>query len=137
MKQKFKFSNASIMRMKGVDSRLIDLIHRSLEKSPIDFGIPQYGGFRTLEDQKTLFNQTPKVTKADGVKIRSKHQDGKAIDVFAFVNGKASWDKEHLAIIAGVILSEANEMGLNITWGGTFGSNEFKGWDRPHFQIED
>jgi peptidoglycan L-alanyl-D-glutamate endopeptidase CwlK len=133
----FKFSSSSEKNMKGVDSRLIEIAHEALCNSPIDFGVPQFGGLRTSKDQQELFNRVPKVTNADGVKIKSYHQSGKALDIYAFVNGKASWDELHLALIAGVVLSTANRLGYKVTWGGTFGSKEFKGWDKPHFQIED
>jgi peptidoglycan LD-endopeptidase CwlK len=130
----FEFSTRSLLRLQGVDEELYKLMKLALSRSPIDFGIPEYGGLRTPEDQKKLFDKG--LSKADGTIKKSYHQTGKAVDVFAFVNGKASWDDEHLALIAGVVLSCAKEVGLNITWGGTFGSKEFKGWDRPHFQIE-
>jgi peptidoglycan LD-endopeptidase CwlK len=130
----FEFSTRSLLRLQGVDEELYKLMKLALSRSPIDFGIPEYGGLRTAEDQKKLFDKG--LSKADGTIKKSYHQTGKAVDVFAFVNGKASWDEQHLALIAGVVLSCAKEVGLNITWGGTFGSKEFKGWDRPHFQIE-
>jgi peptidoglycan LD-endopeptidase CwlK len=130
----FEFSTRSLLRLQGVDEELYKLMKLALSRSPIDFGIPEYGGLRTAEDQKKLFDKG--LSKADGTIKKSYHQTGKAVDVFAFVNGKASWDEHHLALIAGVVLSCAKEVGLNITWGGTFGSKEFKGWDRPHFQIE-
>ena len=133
----FKFSRSSEQNMIGVDPRLIEVAYEVLCHSPIDFGVPNFGGLRTLKDQQELFNRVPRVTKADGIKSKSKHQSGKALDVFAFVNGKASWDEVHLAIIAGVFLATANRLGYKLTWGGTFGSKDFKGWDKPHFQIED
>ena len=130
----FEFSTRSLLRLQGVDEELYKLMKLALSRSPIDFGISEYGGLRTPEDQKNLFDKG--LSKADGTIKKSYHQTGKAVDVFAFVNGKASWDEQHLALIAGVVLSCAKELGLNVTWGGTFGSKEFKGWDRPHFQIE-
>ena len=130
----FEFSTRSLLRLQGVDEELYKLMKLALSRSPIDFGIPEYGGLRTAEDQKKLFDKG--LSKADGTIKKSYHQTGKAVDVFAFVNGKASWDEQHLSLIAGVALSCAKELGLNVTWGGTFGSKEFKGWDRPHFQIE-
>ena len=131
----FKFSKRSIERMQGVDDRLVRLMHYALAVSPIDFGIPQYGGLRTPAEQKELFDAGK--SKADGTTHKSYHQTGKAIDVYAYINGKASWDNTHLVLIAGVVLSEAKRLGLKVTWGGTFGSKDFNGWDKPHFQLED
>lgn len=130
----FRFSTRSEERMKGVDPRLVELMRNALALSPIDFGIPEFGGLRTAADQLRLFND--KKSKADGTKHKSYHQTGKAIDVFAYINGQASWNDVHLAMIAGVVLAEAKRMGLKVTWGGSFGSAWFNGWDKPHFQIE-
>jgi len=129
----FKLSQKSMSNLNGVDNRLIELVLRSISKSPIDFGIPQYGGLRTPEEQHYLYKSNK--SKCDGYDKKSNHQTGLAFDVYAYIDGAATWDKIHLAIIAGVILSEANQMGLNIRWGGTFGSNSFHGWDMVHYEL--
>ena len=131
----FGFSERSLKQLEGVNPQLVELMKMAIRRSPIDFGIPADGGKRTAERQKELFDKG--VSKCDGTIKKSYHQSGNAVDVYAYVNGKASWDKEHLAIIAGVVLSTAYAMGLNVRWGGTFGSNEFKGWDKPHFELRD
>lgn len=131
----FGFSERSLKQLEGVNPQLVELMKMAIRRSPIDFGIPADGGKRTAERQKELFDKG--VSKCDGTIKKSYHQSGNAVDVYAYVNGKASWDKEHLAIIAGVVLSTAYAMGLNVRWGGTFGSNELKGWDKPHFELRD
>ena len=129
----FTFSKRSMNRLQQVDQRLQELMLSAIGFSPIDFGIPEFGGLRTEEEQQQLYKKG--LSKCDGYKIKSYHQTGNAIDIYAYVNGKASWDKIHLAIIAGVILGEAKRMNLNVRWGGTFGSDTFKGWDMPHFEL--
>ena len=136
----FKFSKKSLKRLEGVAPSLKLLFEISLINSPIDFGIPKHGGLRTTEDQQDLYAQGRTepgaiITKVDGVDKVSKHQSGEAVDVYAYVNGKASWDKTHLAIIAGVVYATASELGVHIKWGGTFGSKDFHGWDYPHYQL--
>ena len=131
--ENFEFGTSSKARLAGVNPVLVSLMERALANSPIDFGIPKYGGVRTDEEQYDLY--LAKKSKCDGYKIRGKHQDGNAVDVYAWVDGKASWDDVHLAIIAGVVLATAHEMGIKVRWGGTFGSREFKGWDKPHFEL--
>jgi len=133
-----KLSKSSKDRLIGIKPILIEIVEEAITISPIDFGIPQYGGVRTDQEQNDLFKKG--VSKCDGFKIRGNHQVkpdgfGHAFDVYAYVNGKASWNNEHLAIIAGVILSVAAKKGVSLRWGGTFGSSEFKGWDRPHFEL--
>jgi peptidoglycan LD-endopeptidase CwlK len=129
------FSKTSLNRLYTCDPRLIKVAEKAIEISPIDFGIAC--GNRSIEDQLKAFKE--KKSKCDGIKKKSMHNysPSKAFDVYAWVNGKASWDKKHLSIIAGVILSVAKSLDIDIRWGGTFGSDEFDGWDMPHFELID
>ena len=127
----FELSNNSINNMAGVDGRLIDIADLASKLTNVDFGIPSTGGLRTAEDQHRLF--TDGKSKADGVNNLSYHQSGKALDVYAYVNGKASWEKEHLAIIAAAMLQASAQLGYELKWGGLW-----KSWqDFPHFEIKD
>tara|TARA_R110000787_G_scaffold154963_1_gene268661 strand:+ start:1204 stop:1593 length:390 start_codon:yes stop_codon:yes gene_type:complete len=127
----FQLSNNSMMNLEGVDGRLIDIADVAIKLSPIDFGIPSTGGLRTTEDQAKLFEDG--VSKADGVNNKSYHQTGKALDVYAYVDGKASWDKLHLATIAAAMLQASSQLGYELKWGGLW-----KSWqDYPHFEIKD
>ncbi len=125
----FKFGSSSLKRLSTVDERLQKIAHRALELSPIDFGIPNYGGLRTAEEQKALFDQ--KLSELDGYDNESYHQTGLALDVYAYVDGKASWDEKHLANIAWFMQKAANELGHDLEWGGTWTSFV----DMPHFQL--
>lgn len=127
----FKLSNNSINNMKGIDNRLIDIAEVAIKLSNIDFGIPSTGGLRTTEDQAKLFADG--VSKADGVNSKSYHQSGKALDVYAYVDGKASWDKLHLALVATAMLQASAQLGYELKWGGLW-----KSWqDMPHFELRD
>lgn len=124
-----QFSQRSLMRLEGVDERLVEVLERAINVTKIDFGIPPYGGVRTPEEQALLFKEGK--SKADGYLKKSKHQDGKAVDVYAYVDGKASWEKEHLALVACAILESASRLGYRLRWGGLFSSFE----DMPHFEL--
>lgn len=137
----FKFSEKSKKRMEGVNPILVEVMLKAIEVSPIDFGIPRDGGLRTTERQQELYAlgrtvHARKVTNADGIRNKSYHQSGNAIDVYAYVAKKASWKKVHMGIIAGVIIATGRLMGVEIEWGGTFGSKTFQGWDSAHFQLK-
>lgn len=135
----FQFSKTSLERMQCVNHELIYVFLEAIKVSPIDFGIPQYGGVRTTEEQNGLF--ASKVSNCDGINDISNHQRGKALDFYAYVNGKASWNKVHLAMVASCILSTAKRLkkegkiSIDLKWGGTFGSDNFNGWDMPHIEI--
>jgi len=128
----FKFGASSLNNRAGVDPRLIEISDRAIALSPIDFGVPHLGGLRSATDQAQLF--TAGKSKCDGRVNLSYHQSAKALDVYAYVDGKASWEKEHLALIAAAMLQAANELGHNkLEWGGLW-----KGFvDMPHFQLGD
>jgi peptidoglycan L-alanyl-D-glutamate endopeptidase CwlK len=115
--------------MDGIDPRLVEICYRALEISPIDFGIPQYGGKRTAEEQKEL--QLDGKSKCDGFYKKSYHQTGKALDFYAYVDGKASWDEFHLTQVAAAFLQAASEQKVKLQWGGHWTS--FK--DMPHVQL--
>ena len=100
---------------------------------------------RRDERQHELFLRS--VSKCDGYEKRSNHQIkpgeefGRALDFYAYVNGKASWESHHLSMVAAVILStaqrllEEGQVTIELRWGGTFGSDCLDGWDKPHIEI--
>jgi peptidoglycan L-alanyl-D-glutamate endopeptidase CwlK len=127
----FNLGKNSLNNLVGVDERLIDIAEVAIKLSNIDFGIPSTGGLRTEEVQAKLFADG--VSKADGVNSKSYHQSGKALDVYAYVDGKASWDKLHLSLIAAAMLQASAQLGYELKWGGLW-----KSWqDYPHFEIRD
>lgn len=133
--------------MQGVHPDLVLIFSESIKDSPIDFGIPGDGGVRTTMRQYEMYLDPMIKTNCDGHENKSLHQiregevHGRALDFYAYVNGKASWEKEHLCLVAGVIMATAKRLRregkikIEIEWGGTFGSSNFKGWDMPHTQV--
>ena len=124
-----QFSKNSLARREGVNLKLVEISDLALKISPIDFGIPDHGGRRTKREQNQLFQD--KLSKCDGYEKKSKHQDGKALDVYAYVDGKASWEEEHLSMVAAAMLQAASQLGYKLEWGGLW--TNFV--DMPHFQL--
>lgn len=124
----YKLGKRSRERLQGIDADLIEVVELALTISPIDFGIPEFGGLRTEEDQRGLY--TKGLSKCDGIVNKSYHQTGRAFDIYAYVDGKASWDKQHLTTCAAAILEAANALDVKLAWGGHFKSF----LDMPHFQ---
>ena len=147
----YSFGKTSKRRLETCDSRIRDTMYLAIKRSPIDFGIAQ--GARTVEQQQEYFdNDKSKINPSayanleDLLKVAKHIVDGEirlkaeAVDVYAFVNGKASWDSSSLILIAGVILSCANELGYKLRWGGNWdGDGEIitdqKFQDFPHFEL--
>jgi|TARA_B100000795_G_scaffold10682_1_gene7509 peptidoglycan L-alanyl-D-glutamate endopeptidase CwlK len=125
----YKFGENSLKNRAGINPDLIEILDRAVEISIYDFGVPEHGGVRSAETQKKLFDQG--VSKADGTTHKSFHQTANAVDVYAYVNGQASWNHEHLAVVAAAMLQASSELGIPLEWGGLW-----TGFcDRPHFQL--
>ena len=126
----FKLSAKSKERLEGVNPRIIEIVDLALTITHIDFGIPGDGGIRTAERQLELYEKG--VSKCDGYNAKSYHQTGRAFDVYAYVDGKASWNRGHLTSVATAILQAASELGYKLEWGG-----HWRTWqDYPHFQLK-
>lgn len=112
-----------------MDPRLIEISDLAIKLTRFDFGIPADAGVRTAERQRELFDSGK--SKCDGTNKLSRHQSGKALDVYAYVDGKASWDEYHLAMVAAAMLQAASILGYKLSWGGLWESWQ----DMPHFEL--
>lgn len=142
----YQFGSTSIKRLMTCREELQQVMKLAIKRSPVDFGIAQ--GYRSVEEQQELYAQGRTkegsiVTYVDGVNKKSQHNinPSNAVDIYAFVNGQATWDKEHLIFISGVIMSCANELGIALRWGGNWdGDGEVISdqnfMDLPHFEYE-
>ena len=134
----FKLSERSKQRREGVNPKLIEISNLAIQISKIDFGIPGNGGLRTAETQNQLFKEN--LSKADGYEHLSKHQSGKALDFYAYIDGSSSWRHDHLAMVATALLQAASMLGYKIEWGGLWSSTKETngipyGWDMAHIQL--
>lgn len=125
----FVFGSKSLERRQGVRRELIEIDNLAIQLTIIDFGHPEYAGLRAASIQHGLFMDGK--SKADGYEKLSKHQSGNALDFYAFVDGKASWEPEHLAIVACAYLQAAMILGYRIEWGGLWTGFS----DMPHIQF--
>ena len=80
----FKLSRRSLDRLEGIDDRLQAVVKMAITLTDTDFGVVQ--GMRTLDEQKEL------VAKGASKTLKSKHLEGKAFDIMAYVNSRASWE---------------------------------------------
>lgn len=127
----YKLSKRSLERLEGVNPILIEIIQEGIKESPFDFGIPNFGGLRTAEEQKQLYDK--RLSKCDGYKNKSYHQSGNAFDIYAYVDGKASWNRIQLKLIARHLQKVAKEkFNIKLDWGGDFKTFV----DMPHFEIK-
>jgi len=126
----FYLSNNSKKNMAGIEQDLINVANLAIQISVVDFGIPSTGGLRTAEFQKGLCDKG--LSNCDGYKDISRHQTGEALDFYAYVDGKASWDDQHLTMVAAAFLQAASILCVQLEWGGLW--KGFK--DFPHVQLK-
>mgnify|MGYP003661522805 CR=1 FL=1 len=125
----FKFGSSSKSKLSTCEPDLIAVMELAIQNSMYDFGITE--GVRPLARQKVLFN--------DGLSrtLNSRHlanNNGKseACDIVIYVNGSTTWDIKYYRRVAQDIFSAAIELGVQIEWGGLWGSFV----DGPHFQLK-
>lgn len=127
----FTFGERSKSILSGVDVRLQEIANEAIKITKVDFGFPLNGGMRTREEQFQLYKEGK--SNADGYINISYHQTAKALDFYAFVDGKANWDEHNLTMVAAAFLQSASKLGYKLTWGGLWKSFQ----DYPHVQVED
>lgn len=125
-------------------SRKLSTCHKDLQKiaslaimiSEVDFGISE--GHRPVSRQLELYSKGRTkpgdiVTYVDGIKKKSKHnfEPSLAFDVFAWIDGRVSWEPDYYRKISEAMKDAADTFDLPLTWGGDWES--FK--DYPHFEL--
>ncbi len=131
----FKLSSKSLARLEQVDIKLAAVIRRAIELTEVDFTVTQ--GRRTQEYQDELYARgRTKPGKIVTWTRKSKHIEGKAVDLAPYVNGRIEWDDNgKLGLwpkIADAVKRAAKEQGVEVFWGGDW----TKTIDRPHFEIK-
>ena len=117
----FKLSQRSLDRLEGVKPELVEVVKRAIELTKIDFGVIE--GLRSEERQKEL------VAKGASKTMRSKHLIGNAVDLMAYLDGKACWEIPVYEPIADAMKQSAIECGVPIRWGGAWSVSNLEDWD--------
>jgi peptidoglycan L-alanyl-D-glutamate endopeptidase CwlK len=117
----FALSERSLSRLEGVDERLVKIVCRAIEITDTDFGVVQ--GLRTLEEQKAL------VEKGASQTMKSKHLDGIAVDLVAYIGPKISWELNVYDNIAEAMQQAATEEGVAMRWGAAWNISDIREWD--------
>lgn len=126
LQSKWKFSQRSLDRLKGVHPVLVKVVHRALELSKYDFMVIE--GLRTKEKQAEY------VRKGVSKTMNSFHLTGHAVDLAPLEDGSIDWNnsKGQFDSVSDAMMKAAKELGVELTWGGTFKRLV----DKPHFQIK-
>ncbi len=108
----FKLSRRSLDRLEGVDERMVAVVKHAITATKTDFGVIQ--GMRTVEQQKEL------VAKGASQTMKSKHLEGLAVDLMAYINGRGSWELNLYDDLADAMKEGASFVGCKVRWGAAW-----------------
>jgi peptidoglycan L-alanyl-D-glutamate endopeptidase CwlK len=117
----YVLSERSARTLEGVKPQLADVVRRAIEITNIDFGVIE--GLRTEERQKEL------VAKGASQTMKSKHITGDAVDLMAYIGGRASWELNLYDDIADAMKQAAIELGVSICWGAAWQIKDIRTWE--------
>lgn len=117
----FVLSQQSLDRLTGLDSRLIYCVKSAIQITSVDFGVTE--GLRTLETQRQYVDAGKSQT------MQSKHLEGKAVDLVAYVNGAVSWELNLYDDIAEAMKKSAIQIDLPLRWGAAWNIPDIRKWD--------
>tara|TARA_B100000212_G_scaffold323206_1_gene283094 strand:- start:1999 stop:2454 length:456 start_codon:yes stop_codon:yes gene_type:complete len=122
----FKLSERSMAKLEGVDSRMQDVVKEAITLTKIDFGV--ICGMRTEDEQREL------VAKGASKTMKSKHLDGLAVDLMAYIGSRASWELNLYDDIADAMAEAARNNNVKIRWGAAWHVDSIADWD---FTMQD
>jgi len=107
----YKLGKGSLAKLEGIDERMIAVVKYAINVTKQDFSV--ICGMRTIEEQKVL------VAKGASQTMKSKHIDGLAVDLMAYVDG-GRWELNLYDEIADAMSEAAREIDVPIVWGAAW-----------------
>ena len=100
---------ASRRELVGVHPDLVRVVERAIEITRCDFTV--HDGIRTVEEQKRH------VANGFSKTMKSKHLEGRAVDLVPWIDGKPRWWWPQIYQIAAAMHQAAQELNVPIRWG--------------------
>jgi peptidoglycan L-alanyl-D-glutamate endopeptidase CwlK len=116
----FKLSQRSLDKLQGVDEQLVATVKLAISLTKTDFGV--ICGMRTVEEQRAL------VAKGASKTMRSKHLEGRAVDLMAYVGSRGSWELNLYDDLADAMKEAAKETGAALRWGAAWHIPDIRQW---------
>jgi len=116
----FKLSQRSLDKLEGVDERLIAVVDYAISVTKVDFGV--ICGLRTIEEQRELVSSGVSKT------MNSKHLEGRAVDLMAYIGSRGSWELSVYDEIADTMKKGASSEGVAIRWGAAWNLPDIRAW---------
>ena len=118
----FSLSQRSESRLEGVNPALVEVVQKAITITKIDFGVTC--GLRTMEEQQALVDSGASQT------MKSKHLEGNAVDVVAYIGPRITWELNVYDDIADAFKAAAQDVGLGIRWGAAWQIPDIREWDQ-------
>ena len=118
----FKLSSTSSARLIGGNKEVVGVVEKAIKITNIDFG--GTCGMRTREEQQALVDSGASQT------MNSKHLEGNAVDVVAYVGSRITWELNVYDDIADAFKSAAQDLGVGIRWGAAWQIPDIRDWDQ-------
>jgi len=116
----YNLSQRSLGKLEGVDPSLVAVVKRAIELTKVDFGVVY--GMRTIEEQEKL------VAAGKSQTMKSKHLEGRAVDLMAYVDGKGCWELNVYDDLCDAMKAAAEELGVAIKWGAAWSEGDIRGY---------
>jgi peptidoglycan L-alanyl-D-glutamate endopeptidase CwlK len=114
----FKLSSRSMKKLKGVDEGLVAVVKDAIGITKVDFGVTF--GLRTLEEQKKLYESGRSQT------MKSKHLEGRAVDLVAYFGSDISWELNVYDDICDAMAEAARKNNVAIKWGAAWSEGDIR-----------
>ena len=117
----YKLSTRSQERLMGVEPELKEVVYEAIKVTKIDFGVIE--GLRTEEKQKQLVESGASQT------MKSKHLEGRAVDLMAYIGGRGSWELNVYDEIADAMKEGAIKVDVAVRWGAAWTVTDIREWE--------
>ena len=116
----YALGSRSLQNLSGVHPDLVAVVKLAISKTTQDFTVLE--GIRNINRQRELVKTGKSTT------MNSRHLTGHAVDLAPW---PISWDWEYFYPIADAMKEAAEELDVNLEWGGDWKSFP----DGPHYQL--
>ncbi len=132
----YRWGRTSLQRLSTCHADLQRLMTAALEHPDCPSDMTIVYGHRSNAEQAELYAQGRTkpgrvVTNAKPGQSRHNSWPSQAVDVIPYINGRGSWEWDHIDPMAEHIKRVAAEEGVRVTWGGDFRS--FR--DGAHWEL--
>jgi peptidoglycan L-alanyl-D-glutamate endopeptidase CwlK len=116
----YQLGTRSRQKLSGVHPDLVDVVKLAISISEVDFTVLE--GIRNINRQRELYKAGKSTT------MNSRHITGHAVDLAPW---PISWEWEDFYPIAEAMKAAAEELEIDLVWGGDWKSFP----DGPHFEL--